>query len=118
MKYYFDTCIWIDYLNERNEYVVQKVFEILLNHSVLISELVLIELRRYVDNVMLLDFKNIVLVSASDTQRKLASDISEARQIPFGDALHAVLARDNDAILLTRDKHFIELRDVTVIELL
>jgi len=33
--------------------------------------------------------------------------------VPFFDALHAVLARDNKAIMVTRDKHFDELLDIT-----
>jgi len=27
-------------------------------------------------------------------------------KIPFGDALHTILAKDNEAILVTRDHHF------------
>jgi len=31
--------------------------------------------------------------------------------MPVKDALHAILARDNKAILVTRDKHFYDLAD-------
>jgi predicted nucleic acid-binding protein len=118
MKYYFDTCIWIDYFNERDAYVVDVVFKILSNYTILVSELVFAELNKHVDNLSLLGFKNIILVEIFDTQRKLATAICEARNIPFGDALHAIIARDNNAILITRDKHFLKLRDIATIKLL
>ena len=35
--------------------------------------------------------------------------------IPFADALHAILARDNSAILVTRDKHLIEMQEIVII---
>mgnify|MGYP001560359172 CR=1 FL=1 len=44
--------------------------------------------------------------------------LSEARAlasravVPLGDAIHAILARDNDAILVSRDVHFQKLRHV------
>lgn len=31
----------------------------------------------------------------------------------FADALHVILARDNNAILVTRDEHFIDLTVIT-----
>ena len=38
-----------------------------------------------------------------------AREIKSELNIPFGDALHAIVAKDNDAILITRDKHFLEI---------
>jgi len=33
--------------------------------------------------------------------------------VPAGDALHAIVARDNDLILVTRDRHFRKLEDIS-----
>ena len=42
----------------------------------------------------------------SSSQKSQAKDLSDALSIPYGDALHAILARDNEAMLITRDRHF------------
>jgi len=39
-----------------------------------------------------------------------AKQISKKQNVPMGDALHAILARDSYAILVTRDRHFQRLR--------
>ncbi len=44
-------------------------------------------------------------------QVKEAADLSTRLKIPFGDALHGILARDNDAVMVTRDRHFRKLKD-------
>ncbi|MBI2047107.1 PIN domain-containing protein, partial [Candidatus Pacearchaeota archaeon] len=41
-----------------------------------------------------------------------AKDLSKKRDIPLFDALHALLARDQRATLVTRDKHFEKLSDI------
>jgi len=48
--------------------------------------------------------------SADKTGR--AKDISLKRNLPKGDVLHALIARDNKAILVTLDKHFKKLLDI------
>ena len=45
-------------------------------------------------------------------QRDEAKKIAEERYLPPGDALHAILARDNNLIMITRDKHFKKLGDI------
>jgi predicted nucleic acid-binding protein len=118
MKYYLDTCIWIDFLEERDEFVVKRVFDILLNHKILISRKVFVELEKYIEPVNLLEFKNVVLVDDSELQKTSAMKLARERNIPFGDVIHAIIAKDNDSILLTRDRHFLKLRDIAQIELL
>ena len=39
-------------------------------------------------------------------------ELKHKYNIPFGDALHAVLARDNNAILVARDHHFEEIQHI------
>ena len=51
-------------------------------------------------------------VDVSDKQREEAKKIAEEREVPKGDVIHAILARDNNAILISRDKHFQLLKDI------
>ncbi len=51
-------------------------------------------------------------VDVSDLQREEAKKIAEKRGLPKGDVIHAILARDNDSILVSRDKHFQLLKDI------
>jgi predicted nucleic acid-binding protein len=62
-------------------------------------------------NSTVLPFQKVLIVS-SELQKKEAKTIAKQRNIPEGDALHAVLARDSDAILITRDRHFLLLIDI------
>jgi predicted nucleic acid-binding protein len=118
MKYYFDTCIWMDFLYERSKVVVERVFRLLLNHEIIVSELIMAELERHKSTLNLVELKNVKWVHSSEEQRKIAIDISKKKDVPFGDVLHAIIAKENNAVILTRDKHFLKLRDVFDIELL
>ena len=42
-----------------------------------------------------------------------AKKIATERNIPVGDALHAIIARDNNLVLVTRDKHFENIEDIS-----
>ena len=44
---------------------------------------------------------------------KAAKKIAKERDVPAGDALHAIIARDDDLILVTRDRHFRKLEDIS-----
>ena len=41
-----------------------------------------------------------------------ATKLKKERNLPFGDCLHAIIARDNEAIMITRDIHFEEIQDI------
>jgi predicted nucleic acid-binding protein len=49
---------------------------------------------------------------ASVRQLQEIEETARVRQLPWSDVLHAVLARDNHATLITRDAHFQQLADV------
>jgi len=51
-------------------------------------------------------------VKICDSQRREAQRIAKERHVPVGDVLHAILARDNDATMVTRDRHFLMLKDI------
>jgi predicted nucleic acid-binding protein len=123
MKYYADSCIWMDLMLERSE---TNFFETCFNNNeeLLISDILIDELTRYLTIqdlnmiIKLFDSKKLLIkVKSTNIQRIEAQKIALLRKIPSGDTLHAIIARDNNAILVTRDKHFLLLKDICKIEL-
>ena len=127
-KYYFDTSIWLDLFENRDEpglpksrFVKELVNKILkMDGRILYSDVVMTEMSEisYPYNEIKQKFatliKILVYVESTKTQFGKAKDISSKRKVPKRDALHALLARDNGAVMVTRDKHFNELRDITI----
>ncbi len=117
MLYNLDTSIWIDYYEKRNgigEYAKKLIKKIISENSIIIySDIHIAELRGQgysIDqiNSMLSIAKpnNIKRMHASDKQLIEAENISSKRRIPKTDVLFSILARDNFAIMVTRDNHF------------
>jgi rRNA-processing protein FCF1 len=114
MKYYIDSCIWLDYYLDRKdklkpigEFAFQLLRKIIEeDHQILISEIVFEELERELDKKQVRSLisivkENLIFIKINHKQRKEAFQ----SKIPSYDALHAILARDNNAILVSRDKH-------------
>jgi predicted nucleic acid-binding protein len=59
---------------------------------------------------------NIRKVHLYRRQVEEARKLALQRGIPLGDALHAFLARDNDAQLISRDVDFDKLRNITIVK--
>jgi len=60
-------------------------------------------------------FSRIILdVEASERQFRRAKELAQRRDIPLFDALHALIARDQWAVLVSRDHHFKVLADIVV----
>ena len=60
-------------------------------------------------------FKGIIRrIGFTGRQFKEAKELAHRRKVPWGDALHAIIARDNDAVLVTRDHHFERLSDISI----
>ena len=124
--FYFDTSIWLDFFEDRNEPNMQKgewihklMKDIIINNcKILYSDNNLIELyalgySRYEINDLLKPIKQVLIfVGTNEKQIGKAKDLSMKRSIPKRDALHAVIARDNNAVLITFDKHFQNLLDI------
>lgn len=126
-RYYLDTAIWKDYYENRSDklrpigdwalaFINKAIAE---GSRILYSDAVMRELNKYhtMDeiNAILSIVRNedcLEKVSIGREQAQEAREISRKRNVPFWDALHAVLARDNNAIIITRDRHFDELMDV------
>lgn len=129
IKCYVDTHIFIDYyLDRKNHFrpLGEFAFNFIRNaasckYHVLISSFNLIELS---DNLkmseqdlwekvlnLLYEAGKITVVEVSDAQRAESRKISKERKIAIADALFAILARDNNAILISRDIHHDEVKD-------
>lgn len=53
-------------------------------------------------------------VSVTKIQFEEAYRLAKQRSVPLGDAIHAILARDHDAQLVSKDeKDFVKLKDIT-----
>ncbi len=63
----------------------------------------------------LLSADKLLRIPISEQQKQEAKKISLESQVPKGDALHAILARDNDAILVSRDKHHYLVDDLVTV---
>lgn len=122
--YYFDTSIWIDIYDKRgyNGEVAKKLMEkiIIQDSYVLYSDVVVLELQRlgFFENEINHMFgiakpDNIKRAQSSRTQIEEANRVAKQRNVPLRDALHAILARDNEAQLVSRDWDFEQLKDIT-----
>lgn len=125
LRYYFDTSIWMDFYEDRKDFekdLGYYAFKLLMriNDSggrIIATKMVFYEISLFYpdDKIrgMTNYFKDIIdIVEITDEERIESENISNTYNIPFGDALHAVAARDNDAILITRDRHFEKLRHI------
>ncbi|MFH1211865.1 MAG: PIN domain-containing protein [Candidatus Woesearchaeota archaeon] len=129
-KYYVDACIWIDYLENRSDrfrplgdWALAMFKKIIVNEEFfIISRPLLEELEeRYSPEKLreLFDFipeELILKIEANKKQFKKALDLSRKLKLPLKDVLHAVLAGDNIAFLVTRDKHFLELTGIAEVK--
>lgn len=124
-KYYLDSCIWRDYFENRSDkfrplgdWAFELIKKIINEDNIIFySELVEEELgenysKDRIKNIFSIVPKQLLIkVSISDKQLIESIQISRRLKIPRKDALHAVLARDNKAIMITRDKHLFELQN-------
>ncbi len=62
--------------------------------------------------MMLLFTEIIEKITTTKAQRNEARVIAECLDVPMGDAVHAIIARDNKYVLITRDNHFRKLDSI------
>lgn len=127
LKFYLDTSIWMDLYEDRkgfnNEPLGDYAWDLLAfimaqGHKVVISDELIRELLlRYsleAINGMMKPFEKLFIkVIFTAEQAEEAEIISKERHVPKSDALHAIIARDNGFIMITRDKHFWKLDDIS-----
>ena len=119
--YYFDTSIWLDVFEKRENFdLIQKLLDTIISNSdtILYSQVIIDELKMqgysYQDVVLLFyPFKKILrYTDAGHNHLGKAKDLAEKRNLPKRDALHALITREEHALLITRDRHFLELKDI------
>lgn len=120
---YLDTSIWLDYYEKRDlngEHALKLIMKIIRTDKIILySDLHTRELKNVgytIDQInaifQILKQNNIRHVHIYTAQIVEARSLTSQRNVPTKDALHSVLARDNDAILISRDKHFEKLKDI------
>ena len=125
MKYYLDTAIWMDLHENRADKFrplgdwAFELFRMIRKNkdTVLYSNLVIEELLNYYDKdeadkiiKMAIEERALEKVEITGNHTREASILCKTLKIPFGDCLHAILAKNSNALLVTRDKHFEQLR--------
>ena len=128
-KYYIDTAIWRDLHENRkdkNKQLGELAFEsfkkIRTNkEKIVYSDFVVEELshaydRPTIDKLFKGVSELLEKVEINEDQLKEAVDLSKDLKIPFGDAVHGVLAKYNSAVMVTRDRHFRKLKDKITIK--
>jgi len=124
-KYYIDPSIWMDYYEDRlsgNKKIGEYAFKLLckllaLEVKIVVSNYILKELERFYSYEQIRGFTSpfervMEQVSITQEQIKESKILALERNIPKGDALHAIIARDNNAIVISRDHHFEKIPDV------
>ena len=126
-EYLIDTSIWVDIYEDRkgynNEPLGDYAFKLLVKikakeSAIALTDFLIKELETLYSvaeiNGMFKPFENIIKkIISTEKQREEAKKIAKERGVPAGDALHAIVARDNDIILVTRDRHFRKMEDIS-----
>lgn len=131
LKFYLDTSIWRDYYEDRSDgskalgkFALQLLYKVIKNSDQIgYSDFVVEELKvKYTKEEIIAilsifyHLNLLVKVTISREQAQEAANICKQRNVPFGDALHAILTRDNNFIMVTRDRHFRKLWDIAEIK--
>lgn len=128
--YLIDTCIWRDFYENRlgktgrpiGAYATNLFMSIMKSkEKIIFSESLIWELKKDyseqdIKDMLQILFLNDRLVKIEITKEEYheGKKLSAEKNIPFIDCLNAVQARNHHAIMVSRDKHFIEnLSDIT-----
>ena len=130
-KFYLDSAIWRDYYENRSDNLrplgewalklinmIIETEDLIIYSDIIIKELKIKYCEEEVSKILSIVNKINLLLKTEilELQIKEAAVLCKKRKVAFGDALHAILARDNNAVMVTRDKHFLELTDICEIK--
>lgn len=122
-RFYLDTAIWRDYFEDRGdgtrpigEFAFQFLRKCCENDAVVfVSDAVVLELKiRFSEeqaNEIFSSFESVIRrieTSGKQVSEARAEWRKRNKALPFRDVLHAIIARDNQAVLIARDKHFFD----------
>lgn len=103
----------------KGEWAKKLVAKIIRKGDIIVySDLVLRELENEgyssfnVEDLLFVLERNLLFVESTNAEIKRSKDLAFKRNVPNGDALHALIARDNNAIFVSLDKHFQSLLDI------
>lgn len=123
-EFYFDTSIWIDFHEKRgkNGESAFKLIKKIINEDLKIaySDLNIKEFKNLgysqeeINSLLsIAKPNNIKRVHIYREQLEEAKELAILKDVPKNDALQAILARDNNLQLISRDEHFEKLKDIT-----
>ena len=132
-KYFLDTCIWRDFYEDRIGFSGKPLGDLAsalfvhINKSkstIIFSETLFWELKKdysvnEIENMLNFLFLSGNLKKVSITKKEFytAKKIAREKNIPFVDCLNAIHARNHNAIMVSRDKHFFEyLQDIVEVK--
>ena len=124
MKFYFDTSIWLDIVLDRgnNGKVAKELLEkiAMFGLHIVYSDVVITEFKKLefsdfeINEILnLAKPNNIYRIHSTKDQHQEAKKIYKEKNVPFRDVLHAIISRDSGAQLISRDKDFKKLKDIT-----
>ena len=122
-EFYFDTAIWMDFHEKRgkNGENALKLIE-----KVILNDLKIVHSERNIDELKSIGYSpdevNAILdivkpnytrkILVGKAQMQEAKKLSRERNVSQSDALHAILARDNDLQMIALDHDFDHLKDI------
>ncbi len=120
--FYWDTNIWLDIYEKRgyaNEMATKLLKKIIITGGVIFySDLVIVELKKV--GYSQYEINQIFSIAKPDHLKRVhiykkqideAREVARKQDVPEADALHTILARDNQFTLISRDqKDFLKLR--------
>lgn len=128
MRFYIDTCVWRDHHEDRvgkggrdlGKESSQMLWRIIKNkNTIIFSDIVIRELQNYYleEDVKqlftwLATLTSTEFIESTINIRKTAMKIGGERDVPANDALHALLAKESESVLVTQDKDFEKLKDI------
>lgn len=122
IKIYLDTSIWLDHYLKRGkngDAALRLILKIIKDDLIIIfsnyneKELKDLNFSPFEISELLSMIRwNLRKVQVNKEQFDEARRVSKQRSIPLGDAIHAVIARDNEAVLISRDHDFERLVDI------
>ena len=131
-SYYLDTCIWRDFYEDRYDpngkplgrYAAEFILRLLgKGDLIFFSDLTVKELsiglnRHEIERMFAFLFCTGNLVYVQVMEHEYSESLPEAkrRNIPASDVLHAIIARNHGAVLVTRDNHFKKVRDIAMVK--
>ena len=127
-NYYFDTCIWRDFYENRfsklgkplGKYAADLFMKVVKRKDILFySDLNIKELKIDYYEKEVTDMLNFLFLTSILQKVEMNSEdyveakkLAKARHVPTADAMHAILSRNNNAIFVSQDKHAQKLKDV------